>query len=150
MQLIRMKYIMSEEKFDDFDKEWNIELDKIIQSRELSSIVKQLAHELKGNPYKTVGSFFDNLSNVDLDVLMEKLDNDDLEEILLITELLARAEGAGASDLEEITRNVNVMSIMIAGEALSRKGIVEAYHHNMSFGEDFNDKPIFKKIDQDE
>lgn len=141
---------MEEDKFNRFNEEWNIEIDKIIQSRDLSSIVKQLAQELKANPYKTVGSFFDNLSNVDLDILMEKLDNEDFEEILLITELLARAEGAGACDMEEIARNFNVMTVMIAGEALARKGLVEAFHHNMSFGDDFKDKPIFKKIDQDE
>ena len=75
------------ENFDNFDQ-FDIALDKIIQSRDFSSIVKQLAQELKVNPYKTVGSFFDNLSNVDLDILMEKIDNEDLEEIVLITELL--------------------------------------------------------------
>ena len=137
------------ENFDNFDQ-FDIALDKIIQSRDFSSIVKQLAQELKANPYKTVGSFFDNLSNVDLDILMEKIDNEDLEEIVLITELLARAEGVGATDLDEITRNISVMTVMIAGEALARKGLVEAFHHNMSFGDDFKDKPIFKKIDQDE
>lgn len=137
------------ENFDNFDQ-FDIALDKIIQSRDFSSIVKQLAQELKVNPYKTVGSFFDNLSNVDLDILMEKIDNEDLEEIVLITELLARAEGVGATDLDEITRNISVMTVMIAGEALARKGLVEAFHHNMSFGDDFKDKPIFKKIDQDE
>ena len=68
----------------------------------------------------------------------------------MITELLARAEGVGATDLDEITRNISVMTVMIAGEALARKGLVEAFHHNMSFGDDFKDKPIFKKIDQDE
>jgi hypothetical protein len=138
-----------EEDFNDFHQ-YDIALDKIIQSRGLSSIVKQLAQELKVNPYKTVGSFFDNLSNVDLDILMEKLDREDFEELLLITELLARAEGAGANDLEQITHNFNVMTVMIAGEALARKGLVEAYHYNMSFGEDSKDKPIFKPIIQDE
>ncbi len=138
-----------QEDFDDMEN-WSIQLDKIIASRSFTSIVKQLAVELKSNPYKTVGSFFDTLSNYDLDILMEKLDNDDLEEILLITELLARAEGAGSSDLDHIARNVNVMSVMIAGEALARKGLVEAFHSNMSFGEDSSDKPIFKKIEQDE
>ena len=138
-----------QEDFNDLE-DWSIELDRIIASRNFTSIVKQLAVELKSNPYKTVGSFFDTLSNYDLDILMEKLDNEDLEEILLITELLARAEGAGARDMEDITRNVNVMTVMIAGEALARKGLVEAFHSNMSFGEDSSDKPIFKKLEQDE
>jgi hypothetical protein len=138
-----------QEDFNDLE-DWSIELDRIINSRNFTSIVKQLAVELKSNPYKTVGSFFDTLSNYDLDILMEKLDNEDLEEILLITELLARAEGAGARDMEDITRNVNVMTVMIAGEALARKGLVEAFHSNMSFGEDSSDRPIFKKIEQDE
>ena len=42
------------------------------------------------------------------------------------------------------------MSVFIAGEALTRKGLVEAFHHNMSFGEDFKNEVVFKKIEQDE
>jgi hypothetical protein len=141
---------MSEqEDFDNF-QQFDIALDKIIQSREFSSVVKQLAFQLKENPYKTVGSFFDTLSNADLDLLMEKIDNEDWEEIILITELLARAEGAGGDNLEQVTQNMNVMTVMIAGEALTRKGLVEAFHRNMSFGDDSRDKVIFKRVEQDE
>ena len=110
---------MTENDFDDF-QHFSIALDKIIQSRDFSSVVKQLAFELKENPYKTVGSFFDTLSNSDLDMLMEKIDKEDWEEIILITELLARAEGAGGNDLEQVTNNMNVMTVMIAGEAIAR------------------------------
>ena len=140
---------MTEDDFDDF-QHYTIALDKIIASRDFSSIVKQLAFELKNNPYKTVGSFFDTLSNTDLDVLMEKIDNEDWEEIILITELLSRAEGAGGNNLEQVTENMNVMTVMIAGEALARKGLVEAFHNNMSFGKDFSNKVIFKRIEQDD
>lgn len=141
---------MEDDKFDKFKDTWCIALDKIIQSRDFSSVAKQLALELKENPYKTVGSFFDTLSNSDLDMLMKKIDNEDWEEIILITELLARAEGAGGDDIEQVTNNMNVMTVMIAGEALARKGLVEAFHSNMSFGEDFKNKVIFKRIEQDD
>ena len=150
MLLIHMMNNMSKYDYEEFDSTWSIHLDAIIQSREMSSIVKQLASELKDNPYKTVGSFFNRISNDDLDVLLHKLDNDDHEEILLITELLARAEGAGSGSIEQVAQNFNVMTVMIAGEALARKGFVEAYHGNMSFGEECKDKPIFKKLEQDE
>ena len=141
---------MSKDEYDEFDSTWSIQLDAIIQSRDMSSIVKQLASELKGNQYKTVGSFFNRISDGDLDVLLNKLDSNDHEEILLITELLARAEGAGSGSIEQVARNFNVMTVMIAGESLARKGFVEVYHDNMSFGEECKDKPIFKKLEQDE
>ena len=125
--------------------EYEIDYHKIINS-DFSAVTKLLAMELMKNPYKTVGEFFKNISDSDLDVLLNKIDDDDMEEILLLTELLARAEGVGAEDIEGITRNVNVMTMLIAGESLARRGIVKAFHENMSFGEDMKDKILVEKV----
>lgn len=136
-------------KFEGDFENYYIDMDRIINSTEFSAVTRLLAVELKKNPYKTVGEFFEKISDGDLDILLNKVDEEDLEEILLLTELLARAEGVGASNIEQATRNVNVMTMLIAGESLSRKfGIVKSFYENMSFGEDYNDHIVFRKVDQ--
>lgn len=136
------------EKFDGNFENYYIDMDKIINSAEFSAVTRLLAVELKKNPYKTVGEFFEKISDSDLNVLLMKIDEEDLEEILLLTELLARAEGAGANDIEQVTRNVNVMTMLIAGESLSRRGITKSFYENMSFGEDYNDHVVFRRVGQ--
>jgi hypothetical protein len=137
---------MSEEKYDDLDS-YQLNYDKILQHREFSSVVKQLVVELKINPYKTLGQFLQQLSTEDLSMLLRKVESGDLEEVLLLSEILSRAEGITSENVEVVTRNVNQLSMFIAAESLVRKGLVKAFYENMSFGEDCDKKIVFQRVD---
>lgn len=75
---------------------------------------------------------------------MEKIEVDDLEEILLLAEMLARAEGITTNTIEDVTKNVELIKIYIVSESLYRKGLIEFYHEYLSFGDDYGDKVIMK------
>jgi hypothetical protein len=137
---------MSERRYDDFDS-YDLNYDKILQHREFSSVVKQLVLELNINPYKTLGQFLQQLSTDDLRMLLNKVEKGDLEEVLLLSEMLSRAEGIMSENVDVVARNVNQLSMFIAAESLVRKGLVKAFYENMSFGEDSDKKVVFKRVD---
>ena len=104
------------------------------------------------NPYTSLGRFFKKLSNENLEILMEIIDegdsefNERMEDIVLMTEMLSRAEGVPSQCIEDITENVNYFGACITCVSLARKGLVRVYYDNMSFGADNGDKMIVEKI----
>lgn len=127
--------------------DYSLDYDKILRSKTFTSITKLLVAELKINPYKTVGQFMQSLSDYDVNTLLDKVENDDLEEILLLSEILSRAEGLTTKGIGDVTDNVNLLSILIAGESLTRKGITKSFYNNMSFGEDSSTKVVFQRAE---
>jgi hypothetical protein len=134
-----------------------INYDKIIESTEMLSVTRMLAIDIKKNPYTTVGDFIKNLSDGDLGMLLDIIDRDNMDDdvaennvhlsdIMMIAEILARAEGLETNDLEDITKRMQMMSIYIVIESLTRKGLVKPHYHNMSFGDDAGDKMIVEKL----
>jgi hypothetical protein len=69
-----------------------------------------------------------------------------MEDIVLMTEMLSRAEGVPSQSVDEITENVNYFGACITCVSLARKGLVRVYYDNMSFGADNGDKMIVEKI----
>ena len=143
------------DKFDDIG-DMQINFDKVVEDREMLSITRLLAANMINNPYLAVGDFVKSLSDTDLDVLMdiaEEIDGDDfentphLEEIILITEMLVRAEGLISTDMDMLVSRVNALCMFLACEGLSRRGLVKLYHKNMSFGEDMGQKLLVEKVD---
>jgi hypothetical protein len=133
-----------------------INYDKIIADRTMLSVTRLLAAHLCYNPYMTVGDFVKSLSDTDLDILMdvaEGIDKEDfedaprLEEMVLITEMLVRAEGLVTVDSSVLTNRVNALCMFLACEGLFRKGMVKLYHNHMSFGEDMGQKILVEKIE---
>jgi hypothetical protein len=136
----------------DWDGTFSINLDKIIESKDMMGVTKLTAMEAKHEGYLTVGGFLQRLSDFDLHELMsvcEKAnseDNDDIGNVLVITEILAAAEGLPSATPSEITKRMNAFIMLLTIEALYRKGLVKAYHSNMSLGEDAGDKIIVEGI----
>ena len=133
-----------------------INYDKIIESKEMLSVTRLLAADLKNNPYMTVGDFIINLSTGDLATLLDIVDrnnsddkvaeaNEHLGDIMLIAEILARAEGLETDNLDQMAHRMQMFSTYIVIESLRRKGLVDVFHNNMSFGEDAGEKMIVKK-----
>ena len=128
------------------------DMEKIIESDKLLPVTKSVAKMLMRNPYTSLGRFFKKLSNENLEILMEIIDegdsefNERMEDIVLMTEMLSRAEGVPSQSVEEITENVNYFGACITCVSLARKGLVRVYYDNMSFGTDNGDKMIVEKI----
>ena len=128
------------------------DMEKIIESDKLLPVTKSVAKMLMRNPYTSLGRFFKKLSNENLEILMEIIDegdsefNDRMEDIVLMTEMLSRAEGVPSQSVDEITENVNYFGACITCVSLARKGLVRVYYENMSFGTDSGEKIIVERI----
>jgi len=128
-------------------------LEKIIESEGLLPITKSVAKMLMRNPYTSLGKFFKKLSDENLQSLMEIIDegdsefNEGMEDIVLMTEMLSRAEGVPSQSIDDITENVNYFGACVTCVSLARKGLVHVYYDNMSFGRDQGDKVLVEKID---
>ena len=129
------------------------DMEKIIGSDKLLPITKSVAKMLMRNPYTSLGKFFKKLSDENLEILMEIIDegdsefNDGLEDVVLMTEMLSRAEGVPSQSVEDITENVNYFGACVTCVSLARKGLVRVYYDNMSFGKDQSDQIIVERID---
>ena len=128
-------------------------MEKIIDAEGLLPVTKSVAKMLMRNPYTSLGKFFKKLSDENLQTLMEIIEegdsefNDGMEDVVLMTEMLSRAEGVPSQSIEEITENVNYFGACVTCVSLERKGLVRVYYDNMSFGTDQGDKILVEKID---
>jgi hypothetical protein len=127
-------------------------MEKIIESDKLLPVTKSVAKMLMRNPYTSLGSFFKKLSDENLDVLSEIIEegdsefNERMEDIVLMTEMLSRAEGVPSQCIDDITENVNYFGACITCVSLARKGLVRVYYDNMSFGTDQGDKVLVERL----
>ena len=127
-------------------------MEKIIASDKLLPVTKSVAKMLMRNPYTSLGKFFKKLSDENLQTLMEIIDegdsefNDGMEDVVLMTEMLSRAEGVPSQSIEDITENVNYFGACVTCVSLARKGLVRVYYENMSFGNDHGDNVIVERI----
>jgi len=128
------------------------DMEKIIGSDKLLPVTRSVAKMLMRNPYTSLGKFFKKLSDENLEVLMEIIDegdsefNERMEDIVLMTEMLSRAEGVPTESVEEITENVNYFGACVTCVSLARKGLVRVYYDNMSFGTDSGEKVLVERI----
>ena len=127
-------------------------MEKIIESDKLLPVTKAVAKMLMRNPYTSLGKFFKKLSDENLQALSEIIEegdsefNEGMEDIVLMTEMLSRAEGVPSQCIDDITENVNYFGACITCVSLARKGLVRVYYDNMSFGRDQGDKVLVERI----
>lgn len=131
---------------------YHIELAKVVKDKKMMSVTRLLAAELMDTPYKTVGQFFQDLSDTDLETILDIVEtNGEGErygELLLITHMLNGAEGFTQFDnLDRITERVNQFAVYTVVTSLHRKGLVKVHFENMSFGEDMKEKVLVEKIE---
>jgi hypothetical protein len=133
------------------DYPFMINYDEILRADGLLECTRDLARSLKHNPYISMGDYMNEMPSKLLDKLLHIADNEDndhFDELLLHSEMLARAEGLEAAEsLEDSLLRLKMYMSILAVEGLSRKGLVKAYRENYSLGEDMMSKTIAKRID---
>lgn len=125
-----------------------LDYDKITKEKSMPPFIRLLALDLIENPYLSVGSFLQSMSDSDLFDLMDTVEkNEDaaMEYIILLTEMLSQAEGIKSEDLSQLTERVNTMITYVVIESLKRRGLVNVFYNNMSFGDEYGDKVIVER-----
>ncbi len=103
----------------------------------------------------TIGQWLGSISNDDLETLLEIVEvtpddaayDDACEAIVLMTLMLARSEAVFPESMADVSSYTGAFKMMVAGTSLARKGLVECFYQNMSFGQDYGNKVVFKRID---
>jgi hypothetical protein len=123
---------------------------EIANHKELMAVTRLLAKQMMANPYIVVGDYIKELSDSDLKALMAAEDSHEYEDIILMSEMLATAEGCEQSPTDKVfqERTGQLITLLVI-ESLGRKGLVRVYHENMSFHEDMKDKVVVEKIGDD-
>ena len=133
-----------------------VKFDEVAKDKSLLSVTRMLAVDLQQRPYQSVGDFLKNLSDGDLDTLLDAADHEmspHFADLLIITEMLASAEGVVSEYTDEDamverTRGRTLSLITyLAIESLARKGAVKAHRDNMSFGDDAGDKIVVERLE---
>jgi hypothetical protein len=129
---------------------FNIRYDNVMKHKDFLPITRILAMDLSVSGYMRPGDFLKKLTDSDVDELLQIAEDDEnprLDEILLISEMLATGEGLEQSkNVDGVKHRMNAFCAFLAIEGLSRKGLVKVYHENISFGEDFGNKTIVEKL----
>jgi hypothetical protein len=90
------------------------------------------------------------LSGADLETLTEisTSENDErFEDIILISQMLAEAEGLeNTFHVDELQIRTSMFSKYLIIESLHRKGLVKMHHENLSFGDDMGDRIVVERI----
>ena len=135
---------------NDGEESFTVVYENIIKAKDLMPVTRTLAIDLSASGYMRVGDFLKDLSDTDLDNLLEISEDQEREEfseILLISEMLATGEGLNsAADLEETVNRITHLCVLLACESLFRKGLVKLHRENMSFGADMSNKVIVEKL----
>jgi hypothetical protein len=132
---------------------FQVRLDRVVTDPLTSELVKRTARKLMSNPYLTLGQFFEGLSDHELTELSFSvelaMDGDDDEgvDIMLLSEMLARAEGCEPQCFHESHENMNFFITLITLAILARKGFVELFYDKLTFGHDVDDTIV--KIRED-
>jgi hypothetical protein len=143
--------------FDDLGEEgFCINLQEIAMSDWVAPTIRLLAMDLQKKTYMSLGEFFSKLSDnsvAELQVLAERgfddadnIKNLDMQQVMILSLLLAGAEGTQNFDIRIIQKQMSMLLSLITFESLARKGLVRVYHENFTLGDDMADKLVVEKI----
>ena len=137
---------MSDDLGIDFPFEINYE--KIVKTKDILPMVRLLAADLMQNPYMTLGTYFQTAKDTDLELILESSEDEDderLSDILLMAEMLAKAEGVITEDIDDVYVHLNTFITLAAVASLDRKDLIDADYDVMSFGEEFSKHVVAKR-----
>lgn len=124
----------------DFDFPFEINYEKVFKTNSVLPMARLLAATLMENPYMTVGMYMQKARDKELAIIMEISEDEEDErlcDILLMAEMLARAEGVETPDIETVQSHLQTFISYAAITSLDRKDMVVAHYKNMSFGDEF-------------
>ena len=135
----------------EFDYEgFHLNYEAIAKNKKALAVTRLLATDLMTNGYINVGNFIREMSDADLKALTHNAEDDaenQYEDLILVSEMLATGEGCEPSDSDEkFEERANQLINYLVIESLHRKGLVKCYHENLSFNEDMGDKIVVEKI----
>ena len=135
---------------EDFDFNFPMEInyEKILATNSILPMVRLLAADLMKNPYMTIGAFLQRARNDDLQLILEASEEEEderLSDILLMAEMLAKAEGVETDSIEDVYKHLNSFITLVAVASLERKNLIDADYDVMSFGEEFAHHTIAKR-----
>jgi hypothetical protein len=135
---------------DDFDFNFPMEInyEKVLKTNSILPMVRLLAAELMKNPYMTIGAYLQKARDSDLQLILEASEDEEderLSDILLMAEMLAKAEGVETECIEDVYKHLNSFITLVAVASLERKKLILANYDVMSFGEEFAHHTIAKR-----
>jgi len=132
----------------DFDFPFEVNYEKVFKTNSVLPMARLLAAKLMENPYMTVGMYMQKARDSELALIMEISEDEEDErmgDILLMSEMLARAEGVDTPDIETVQGHLQAFISFAAIASLHRKDLIDAHYENMSFGEEFHKHIIAKR-----
>jgi hypothetical protein len=135
----------------EFEEEgdFSINYKKVLHQETFLPVTRLLAADLMKSQYMSIGDFIKSLSDdvlYELNKIAEDENNPHFEEMILLTEMLAAAEGTNIGGLPQVHDRLNMFLTMLVFESLKRKGLVKLHYENISFGGDMGDKIVVEKI----
>jgi hypothetical protein len=132
---------------------YTLNYEAISKSKDMMAITRLLASDLIRDGYINVGEFITGLSDSDVQMLINKIEEQDngehdYKDLILMSEMLAEGEGCEpAQDDDVFITRMEQFVMLLTIESLHRKGLVKAFSENYSFHEDMMDKVIVEKLD---
>ena len=133
---------------EEFGFPFEINYEKILKTKDVLPMVRLLAADLMANPYMTLGTYFQTAKDTDLELILEASEDEEderLSDILLMAEMLARAEGVTTEDFDDVHNHLNIFITLAAVASLDRKDLIDADYDVMSFGEEFSKHIVAKR-----
>ena len=134
----------------DFDFPFEINYEKVFKTNSVLPMARLLAATLMENPYMSIGKYMQKARDKELALILEISENEEdprLSDVLLMAEMLARAEGIETPDIETVQSHLQTFISYVAITTLQRKDLVVAHYNNMSFGEEFQRKIVAERKD---
>jgi hypothetical protein len=118
----------------------------------LPAVVRMAAwYAMQAKTYMKPGQWLHNLNALDLIFLLNLVDqcNDAPADpatgaLISLTMILVQAEGLELDSPEQLNSQVNQLGLFLTIESLSRKGLVDVEHGNISFGDDAGSTPFVR------
>jgi hypothetical protein len=121
--------------------------EKIVETKEYLKATRLLAAHFSHNQYLSIKDFMNDLSTDDLESLMEMGENQEIDELILISEMLAVGEGLeNSEDNETVMKRMGLLYNFLVIESLGRKNMIKIHRENMSFGDDYEQKVVAEKL----
>lgn len=143
---------------EDYDEnaEYHVQYQTVADDSRFFPITRLLAMQIIANPYVTVGSFFEKLSDDDVYTLQSYVEDGEDEEdgephdstrnLVIMTLMLAQAEGGPAANLDEIMSKTQSFKILCMIESLARQGLAKPLRHNYSLHSDAQNLQIAEGV----
>lgn len=133
------------------NEQYSINYVRVASEKSLLSITRLLATSMTINPYMSVGDFLKNMSDHDLQTLLDIIDvgeeHQNFEDLMLLSGMLSAAEGIPCKSIDDYHKCMNMFMTFLAVESLYRKKMIKIFRENMSFGDDMMNAKVAEKLD---